>query len=1423
MIEFYLQHVLSLLFKTITWKREKILRFLEILDSPSSSERKVAQFQTSNRRISKMSTTAVRRISATGRHEIHSGTVELDTHADTIVFGRNCVQMGFTGRECDVSPYTDAYEPIKSVPIVQAATAWTSLDSGETYILVFNEGLWMGDQLSHTLINPNQLRSFGITVQDNPFTGSPLYIATEDEEFVMPLGISGTNIIAETRTPTDEELQTCTHIVLSSPYPWNPQNVRFPEPNRSVEEEIEFRRSTIGAVSGTERKVSMDESNDHESHQRVLFDLDGFNNRLIGSVRVREAPTSREVSQVGQVTLEDVPAARTFMSKERHTSVTAQDLSERWHIGVGQAMETLKRTTQRLVRSATMPLGRRYRVDRFYERKRLPGDWSTDTLDGRVVSRDGNKFAQVFANKGYFAHIYPMDKKSKAGDALRLFCAEFGIPDRLTFDGSKEQTGTGTEFMKQIRKNDIDYHVTEPDRHNQNPAEGVIREIRKKWFRVMVRKRVPRRLWDYGMRWVCETMQRTSTTAGGLDGAIPLQGITGETEDISQWLDFGFYDRVWYHENAGLGEKKHGRWLGVSHRTGSLMSYYVLTETGHVITRTTVQRVTNLEAQEEVNRVVFEDFDKEIRRRFKEGELPDDDSKPNPEDWAEFLEFDPDFQEEFDKIVSNEAIPEADNQEYTPEVGDDTYLHMELALPRDGDGPEFARVTKRLRDNNGLPIGTANENPILDSRMYEVEYADGHKIAMAANAIAENLFAQVDEEGNRHVLFQEIIDHRTDGKEVKQQDAFITTSTGTQRRRETTQGWQILVLWKDASTTWVPLKDMKESYPVQTAEYAVTAKISMEPAFAWWAPWVLKKRNRIIAKVKSKYWVRTHKFGIKIPKSVEEAKRFDDENGDTLWWDAICKEMKNVRVAFETFEGTEADIAPGYQEVKCHMIFDIKMGENFRRKARMVAGGHTTTAPASITYSSVVSRDSVRIALTIAALNDLKVLSCDIQNAFLCATNREKIWTRAGPEFGSDCGKIMIVVRALYGLKSAGAAFRALLAETLHDIGYVPSRADPDVWLRPGVKPDGTEYYEMVLVYVDDVLAFSADPMKTMKGIQDKFKLKDDKIEEPETYLGAELSKMVTANGTECWTMSSEKYCKAAVQNVETKLESQGKRLPNRCGSPLKSGYRPELDVSQELKAEGLSYYQELIGILRWAVELGRVDILLETSLMSAHLAMPRIGHLEAVIHMFGYLKEHPKRRLAFDPDHPPVDERAFTKYDWHDFYRGAKEAIPGDMPTPRGKSMSMHCFVDADLAGNTVTRRSQTGILIFINRAPIIWHSKKQNTVEASTFGSEITALKNAIELIESLRYKLRMFGVPVDGPTNIYCDNEAVFKSCSMPESTLKKKHHSIAWHRAREAVAALTVRIAKEGTETNLADLFTKVLSVLRREELLDKFTY
>jgi hypothetical protein len=126
------------------------------------------------------------------------------------------------------------------------------------------------------------------------------------------------------------------------------------------------------------------------------------------------------------------------------------------------------------------------------------------------------------------------------------------------------------------------------------------------------------------------------------------------------------------------------------------------------------------------------------------------------------------------------------------------------------------------------------------------------------------------------------------------------------------------------------------------------------------------------------------------------------------------------------------------------MIFDVKM-EDFRRKLRLVAGGHLTKAPATITYVSVVSRDTVRIALMLAALNDLEVKEGDVLNAYISAAVAEKIWTILGPDFGNDCGNTTIIVRALYGLKSAGAAFRTHLASIMPQLGYTSCKADPDL------------------------------------------------------------------------------------------------------------------------------------------------------------------------------------------------------------------------------------------------------------------------------------------------------------------------------------------------------------------------------------------
>jgi hypothetical protein len=157
----------------------------------------------------------------------------MDSHADTVVLGKNCVILAYTGRECDVSPYTDYYDAIKGVPIVTGATAWTCQADGETYILVFNEALWMGETMDHSLINPNQLRHFGIYVQDNPYGDVQMHLSTEDTDTIIPLTAEGTTIFLQGRTPTDKELQQCRHITLTSKSPWNPHDVLFPRTETS--------------------------------------------------------------------------------------------------------------------------------------------------------------------------------------------------------------------------------------------------------------------------------------------------------------------------------------------------------------------------------------------------------------------------------------------------------------------------------------------------------------------------------------------------------------------------------------------------------------------------------------------------------------------------------------------------------------------------------------------------------------------------------------------------------------------------------------------------------------------------------------------------------------------------------------------------------------------------------------------------------------------------------------------------------------------------------------------------------------------------------------------------------------------------------------------------------------------------------------
>jgi hypothetical protein len=171
-----------------------------------------------------------------------------------------------------------------------------------------------------------------------------------------------------------------------------------------------------------------------------------------------------------------------------------------------------------------------------------------------------------------------------------------------------------------------------------------------------------------------------------------------------------------------------------------------------------------------------------------------------------------------------------------------------------------------------------------------------------------------------------------------------------------------------------------------------------------------------------------------------------------------------------------------------------------------VAGGHLAKAPATITYTSVVSRETVRLALTFASLNDLEVEVGNVLNAYITTPVKEKVWTILGPEFGHDSGNSAVMVHALYGLKSAGAAFRAHLASFMRQMGYTSCKADPDLWLKPMTKPeDNMCYYAYILCYVDDILCIHHDPMSVMNEINKYLPLRSSSVGDPDIYLGAKL------------------------------------------------------------------------------------------------------------------------------------------------------------------------------------------------------------------------------------------------------------------------------------------------------------------------------
>jgi hypothetical protein len=320
--------------------------------------------------------------------------------------------------------------------------------------------------------------------------------------------------------------------------------------------------------------------------------------------------------------------------------------------------------------------------------------------------------------------------------------------------------GIATRTLKQLCK---DYGIPctykEPYIPWQNRAEGGIRELKQHVHRKMTSKSVPLRLWDLCCRWSCEVRNKSAGNLYQLEGRTPYEAVMQNTPDISSLLPYDFYDYVWYYDQTAdfpEPKRKPGRWLGEAQSFGQALCYWVMSDTATPIVRSSVQPIPNEDLNSAELQIQLKALDDKIKERFGQApsedlihtyslnNLGDDDDIPDHATLA------------YAPIDAESNMPDADDWE--PEAYDN-YISAEVRLPKDGQ-EILGTVTARKRDHEGNPVGRSNNNPILDTRIYQVTFPDGDSAEYSANVIAEWLYSQVDDKGCQYLMLKEIIDHK---------------------------------------------------------------------------------------------------------------------------------------------------------------------------------------------------------------------------------------------------------------------------------------------------------------------------------------------------------------------------------------------------------------------------------------------------------------------------------------------------------------------------------------------------------------------------------------------------------------------------------------------------------------------------------------
>ncbi len=464
---------------------------------------------------------------------------------------------------------------------------------------------------------------------------------------------------------------------------------------------------------------------------------------------------------------------------------------------------------------------------------------------------------------------------------VKQFTKEVGAPEVLVCDPHLEQIKQEVrEFCTQIG---MTLKVLEAETQWANRAKlynGFMKEATRKDMRS---SGSPLVLWDYCMERRALIFQITAKKLFQLNGTNPHISTLGTKADISHICQYAWYEWVYYRDaKTSFPYQKEwlGRCLGLAKNEGNAMAQWILKENGKVVPHFTLRRLTPAELSPS-NKV-----ETEKRSLFNVaicGVLGDSIKIPKnvPLDNNASKVFDAlwdlDPYKDDDEVLP--FIPDADLKDAAGKPFEvcsvaNALINTEVMLPI-GDSMAIAKVVRCGVDNEERLVGTFNDDPLLNTLLYDCKFDDGMTQAYSANTIASNIFMELDADDYSSSLLYEIVDHKSSGEATKMADKYLLTKTGTKRMHQMTQGWKFLVQWTNGTRQWIDLKILKESNPVQVTEYVTAKNIADKPAFAWWVPYVLRKQVVIVSAVTTRVRKTSHKYGIELPTSVKHAIEID--------------------------------------------------------------------------------------------------------------------------------------------------------------------------------------------------------------------------------------------------------------------------------------------------------------------------------------------------------------------------------------------------------------------------------------------------------------------------------------------------------------------------------------------------------------------